>query len=164
MFKLLVSIFLLIANLSTLRSQNMPYILDSVITQLCDVQWEETSYYLERKDVTDSSYENQPRERVDTMLMFVDTSRISDGLWHILAYPFYFTNKKKSTMTVPPNAPMRGNAVYHDGKIIIHYYEYEENSVIDEILFFDKNRLIIRHKNKERTECIEYKRYKRRQE
>ena len=158
--KLVISLFLITTESITLKSQPI-YVLDSVVAQLCDVQWQETSYHIEKNDKTnvDSTLEEYSRDTMYNMLMFSDTSRVSDELWHIFNYPFHFKDSTKKTMYVPTYGPIRGNVMYHNGKIIVYYYEYEGN-VTDEILFFDEKKLIIRHKGVERTECIEYKRYK----
>ena len=161
MIKLFIG-FLFVFEVNSLIKAQTPYVLDSVVTQLCDVQWQEVAYYLEEGNqlVLDTSAPEKSMDRMSTMLLFSDTSKISDERWTIYVLPFYFRDekaRKEGKMTVSSHDFMKSEAIIHNGKVVIDYSEFDGR--IDEILFFDEKRLRIRRKKWEKTVQIEYKRY-----
>jgi hypothetical protein len=152
----------IIASCNTSKSQPV-YVLDTVITQISDIQWEEVSHHIEEEVSQDSFLDGESRSPMYNMLMFTDTNRVSENMWHLYSYTFRFKDSLKQTMSIPTFSPLRAHAIYRDGKIVIHYYQFRRD-IIDEILFFDEKKLIIRHKGINATERIEYRRLKRKQE
>ena len=95
MVKLFIAFLFIFEVNSSIKAQT-PYVLDSVVTQLCDVQWEEVAYYLEEGNqlVLDTSAPEESMDRMSTTLVFSDTSKISDERWTIYVLPFYFRDEE----------------------------------------------------------------------
>jgi hypothetical protein len=161
MLKLSVLFFLFFFIISTSIAQT-PFTLDSVMTYLNDARWQEMTCDTEWSKPTDStvtfadsSWLNVQEDRTYPMLMFSDIYKVDDGLWKTFCYPFNIRDKVEGTINIPTYAPLRGNAQLVNEKITI---SYSQGDITDEILFFDKKTLVIRHITPEKIEYIRYKR------
>ena len=63
--------FLFVFEINSLIKAQTPYVLDSVVTQLCDVQWQEVAYYLEEGNqlVLDTSAPEKSMDRMSRLLV-----------------------------------------------------------------------------------------------
>jgi hypothetical protein len=162
MFRISVLVFLFLSMKHTLIAQSAFATLDSVMIHLNDVKWQEMDYKIEwhqpvdsTTSTIDSSLAKIKIYRIYPMLMFSDIYKINDSSWEIFCYPYRIRDEAKHIMSIPTYAPLRGNAQLVNEKIIIIY---SQGDITDEILFFDKKTLVIRHITPEKIECIRYKR------
>lgn len=164
MNKLVIFSFFFFFTKSVVIAQGTLDTLESFAHQFNDTQWEEIGYNTEWVRPRDSASAELIKKVIEedgnirdlNMVRFTYLEKSKEGIWAIFYYPFKIIDKLKGTKSFPAQAPFRGKIGLNGTRIFINFYQIDQ---IDEILFFDKNNLLIRHCSPEKIEVVAYKRY-----